>query len=151
MPSSGPVRISIGAWCRVTALQSMKIISDTILSGKVKVMIAGGFDHLQLATGRELTGVSRPSTITRGGFVESQDIGVHIGMSAKAALELGCPTRGILAFTSTSTDKASRSIPALGRGALRVTCEVQSEHVSPALNIGCHACLITFRRKLISD
>jgi fatty acid synthase subunit alpha, fungi type len=35
--------------------------------------------------------------------MESQGVGVHIVMSAKTALELGCPIRGILAFTSTST------------------------------------------------
>jgi len=28
------------------ALQSMEIASDTILSGKAKVMVAGGFDDL---------------------------------------------------------------------------------------------------------
>jgi fatty acid synthase subunit alpha, fungi type len=35
--------------------------------------------------------------------MESQGVGVHIVMSAKTALELGFPIRGILAFTSTST------------------------------------------------
>ncbi len=35
--------------------------------------------------------------------MESQGTGVHIVMSAKAALDLGAPIRGILAFTSTST------------------------------------------------
>jgi len=124
-----------------TALQSMEIASDTILSGKAKVMVAGGFDDLceegsyefgnmkatsnsetELAMGREPTEMSRPTTTTRAGvrsliilteplcanlitfqFMESQGVGVHIVMSAKTALELGCPIRGILAFTSTST------------------------------------------------
>ncbi|KJA14116.1 hypothetical protein HYPSUDRAFT_114122, partial [Hypholoma sublateritium FD-334 SS-4] len=42
LSSSGPVKISIGACA--TALQSLEIASYTILSGKAKVMIAGGFD-----------------------------------------------------------------------------------------------------------
>ena len=35
--------------------------------------------------------------------MESQGAGVQIVMNAKTALELGCPIRGILAFTSTSS------------------------------------------------
>ncbi|KAF7310891.1 Fatty acid synthase [Mycena chlorophos] len=49
---------------------------------------------------------------------KAQGTGVHIVMSAKTALELGCPFRRVLAFTSTSTDKARRSIPASGSGSL---------------------------------
>jgi fatty acid synthase subunit alpha, fungi type len=116
----------------------MEIASETILAGKAKVMVAGGFDDLceegtyefgnmkatsnsetELAMGREPTEMSRPTTTTRAGvrplmsfaelpsndhqFMESQGVGVHILMSAKTALELGCPIRGILSFTSTST------------------------------------------------
>ncbi|KAI0264369.1 fatty acid synthase [Gloeopeniophorella convolvens] len=168
MSSSGPVKIPVGACA--TALQSMEIASDTILSGKAKIMIAGGYDDVceegsyefgnmkatsnsetELAMGREPTEMSRPTTTTRAGFMESQGAGVHIVMSAKTALELGCPIRGIVAFTSTSTDKAGRSIPAPGRGALSVAREVRSEHASPALDIGYRARQITFRRKQISD
>ncbi|KAI9439787.1 fatty acid synthase [Lactarius indigo] len=168
MSSSGPVKIPVGACA--TALQSMEIATDTILSGKAKVMIAGGFDDLceegsyefgnmkatsnsetELAMGREPTEMSRPTTTTRAGFMESQGVGVHIVMSAKTALELGCPIRGILAFTSTSTDKAGRSIPAPGRGALGVAREVQSKHPSPILDIGYRARQISFRRRQIGD
>jgi 3-oxoacyl-(acyl-carrier-protein) synthase len=35
--------------------------------------------------------------------MEAQGTGVHIVMTAKVALELGAPIRGIIAFTSTST------------------------------------------------
>lgn len=35
--------------------------------------------------------------------MESQGTGVHVLMSAKTALELGAPIRGIVAYTSTST------------------------------------------------
>ena len=84
-------------------------------------MIAGGFDDIceegsyefanmkatsnsetEFAMGREPTEMSRPAT-TRAGFMESQGTGVHILMSARTALELGAPIRGIIAFTSTST------------------------------------------------
>jgi len=85
-------------------------------------MIAGGFDDIseegsyefanmkatsnaetEFAMGREPTEMSRPATTSRAGFMESQGTGVHIVMSAKTALELGAPIRGILGFTSTST------------------------------------------------
>ncbi len=123
-----------------TALQSVEIACDTLLSGKAKVMLAGGFDDLseegsyefanmkatsnaetEFAMGREPTEMSRPATTTRSGvrdpslfssllvlthllqFMEAQGTGVHVLMSAKTALELGCPIRGIIGFTSTST------------------------------------------------
>lgn len=35
--------------------------------------------------------------------MEAQGTGIHVLMSAKTALELGCPIRGIIGFTSTST------------------------------------------------
>jgi hypothetical protein len=69
-----------------TALQSLEIACDTLLSGKAKVMIAGGFDDLseegsyefanmkatsnaqtEFAMGREPTEMSRPTTTTRAG------------------------------------------------------------------------------------
>ncbi|KAF5337956.1 hypothetical protein D9757_014846 [Collybiopsis confluens] len=121
LSSSGPVKIPVGACA--TALQSIEIACDTILSGKAKVMIAGGFDDdiseegsyefagmkatsdadKEFAMGREPSEMSRPTATTRGGFMEAQGTAVHIVMSAKTALELGCPVRGIIAFTSTST------------------------------------------------
>jgi 3-oxoacyl-(acyl-carrier-protein) synthase len=69
-----------------TALQSLEIACDTLLSGKAKIMIAGGFDDLseegsyefanmkatsnaetEFAMGREPTEMSRPTTTTRAG------------------------------------------------------------------------------------
>ncbi|KAH9966202.1 hypothetical protein BGW80DRAFT_1343438 [Lactifluus volemus] len=114
-------------------------------------MKATSNSETELAMGREPTEMSQPTTTTRAGFMESQGVGVHIVMSAKTALELGCPIRGILAFTSTSTDKAGRSIPAPGRGALSIAREVHSKHPSPVLDIGYCARQISFRRKQIGD
>ncbi|KAF4614083.1 hypothetical protein D9613_007929 [Agrocybe pediades] len=168
MSSSGPVKIPVGACA--TALQSLEIASDTILSGKAKVMIAGGFDDLseegsyefanmkatsnaetEFAMGREPTEMSRPATTSRAGFMESQGSGVHIIMSAKTALELGAPIRGILAFTSTSTDKAGRSIPAPGSGALTVAREITSKRPLPILDVAYRARQLKFRRSQISQ
>ena len=69
-----------------TALQYLEIVSNTILSGKAKVMIAGGFDDIseegsyefanmkatsnaetEFAMGREPTEMSRPATTSRAG------------------------------------------------------------------------------------
>ena len=69
-----------------TALQSIEIACDTLLSGKAKVMLAGGFDDFseegsyefanmgatstaetEFAMGREPTEMSRPATTTRSG------------------------------------------------------------------------------------
>jgi len=106
LSSSGPIKIPVGACA--TALQSVEIACDTILSGKAKVMIAGGFDDFdeegslefanmqatsntekELAAGREPNEMSRPTTSTRAGFMESQGCGVQVLMSAKTALEMG--------------------------------------------------------------
>ena len=72
--------------CSATGLQSLDIACETILSGKAKVVLAGGFDDLseegsyefanmkatsnsitQFAAGREPTEFSRPTTSTRAG------------------------------------------------------------------------------------
>ena len=156
--------------CSATALQSLEIACDTLLSGKAKVMIAGGFDDLseegsyefanmkatsnsetEFAMGREPTEMSRPTTTTRSGFMEAQGTGVHVVMSAKTAIELGAPIRGIVAFTSTSTDKAGRSVPAPGSGALTIGREVPSKHPMPILDLAYRSRQLTFRRKQISE
>lgn len=168
LSSSGPVKIPVGACA--TALQSLEIACDTVLSGKAKVMLAGGFDDIseegsyefanmkatsnaetEFAMGREPTEMSRPATTSRAGFMESQGCGVHVVMSAKTALELGAPIRGILAFTSTSTDKAGRSVPAPGKGALTVAREVAPKHPLPILDVAYRSRQLAFRRKQISQ
>ncbi|KAI6024835.1 hypothetical protein BKA83DRAFT_685883 [Pisolithus microcarpus] len=157
MSSSGPVKIPVGACA--TALQSLEIACDTILSNKAKVMVAGGFDDIseeatsnaetEFAMGREPTEMSRPATTTRAGFMESQGTGIHIVMSAKTALELGAPIRGILAYTFNIN--AGRSIPAPGRGALTIARELPSKYPLPSLSVDYRSRQITFRRKQISE
>jgi fatty acid synthase subunit alpha, fungi type len=72
-------------------------------------------------------------------------------MSAKTAIELGAPIRGIIAFTSTSTDKAGRSVPAPGRGALTIAREVSSKMPLPILDLAYRSRQLAFRRKQISQ
>ncbi len=78
----------------------------------------------ELAMGREPSEMSRPTTTTRSGFMESMGSGVHVLMSAKTALQIGARIGVVIGFTSTSTDKAGRSIPAPGRGALTIAREI---------------------------
>ncbi len=100
--------------------------------------------------------------------MEAQGTGVQVLMSAKTALELGAPIRGIVAYTSTSTyvlyisvlvlnthraysDKAGRSVPAPGRGALSIAREVPSKHPLPILDVEYRARQLAFRRTQISQ
>ncbi|KAI0321624.1 hypothetical protein OF83DRAFT_1168258, partial [Amylostereum chailletii] len=43
LSSSGPIKISVGACA--TALRSLEVAGDTILSGKAKIMVTGSFDY----------------------------------------------------------------------------------------------------------
>ncbi|CAK9782775.1 thiolase-like protein [Cutaneotrichosporon oleaginosum] len=168
MSASGPVKIPVGACA--TALQSVEIGCDSILSGKAKVMIAGGYDDFseegsfefanmkatsnaetEFANGREPNEFSRPMTSTRAGFMESQGCGVHILMSAKTAIEMGASIQGIVAYTSTHTDKAGRSVPAPGRGILSTAREVTPKQSLPILDLKYRARQLAFRRKQISQ
>ncbi|KAF8753393.1 fatty acid synthase [Rhizoctonia solani] len=168
LSSSGPIKIPVGACA--TAVQSLEIACDTILSGKAKVMIAGGFDDFseegsyefanmkatsntdtEFAMGREPNEFSRPTTSTRAGFMESQGAGVQVLMSAKTAIEMGCAIQGIIAFTSTSTDKAGRSIPAPGRGVLSVAREITPKQPLRILDVDYRVRQLAFRRKQISE
>ncbi|KAF8577776.1 fatty acid synthase [Ramaria rubella] len=168
LSSSGPIKIPVGACA--TGLQSLDIACDTILRGKARVMIAGGFDDFceegsyefanmkatsnsmkEFAAGREPTEFSRPTTSTRAGFMESQGCGVQVVMSAKLALEMGAPIRGIVAFTSTSSDKAGRSVPAPGRGVLSIGRQATETQPMPILDISYRARQLAFRRKQISQ
>ncbi|KAG8694164.1 3-oxoacyl-[acyl-carrier-protein] synthase, partial [Ceratobasidium sp. 395] len=168
LSSSGPIKIPVGACA--TALQSLEIGCDTILTGKAKVMIAGGFDDFseegsfefanmkatsntetEFAMGREPNEFSRPTTSTRAGFMESQGTGVQVLMSAKTALEMGCAIQSIVAFTSTSTDKAGRSIPAPGRGVLSVAREITPKQSLRLLDLDYRARQLAFRRKQIAE
>lgn len=143
LSASGPITPTVGACA--TALQSITVASDAIRTGKAKVMLAGGVDDLceegsmefslmqatsnaaeEFKAGREPSEMSRPTTTTRAGFMESQGGGVQILMSAATAIKLGAPIQGVVAHASTHTDKAGRSIPAPGRGVVTAASELQA-------------------------
>jgi fatty acid synthase subunit alpha len=133
--SAGPIKTPVGACA--TAVESVELAVETILSGKAKIVITGGCDDIkeessyefasmnatsnaveELARGREPSEMSRPSTSTRSGFMESQGSGNQILMSADLALKMGVPIYGIIAFTHTAMDGEGRSVPAPGQGLL---------------------------------
>ncbi|BGP41220.1 fatty acid synthase alpha subunit Lsd1 [Rhodotorula kratochvilovae] len=168
LSSSGPIKIPVGACA--TALQSVEIACDTILSGKAKIMISGGYDDFseegsyefanmkatsnsetEFAAGREPNEMSRPTTSTRAGFMESMGCGAQVLMSAKTAIEMGATIYGIVAYTATATDKAGRSIPAPGRGVMGTAREVPSKYPSPILDVTYRRRQLEFRRRQISQ
>ncbi|BGP33270.1 fatty acid synthase alpha subunit Lsd1 [Rhodotorula toruloides] len=168
LSSSGPIKIPVGACA--TALQSVEIACDTILSGKAKIMVSGGYDDFseegsyefanmkatsnsetEFAAGREPNEMSRPTTSTRAGFMESMGCGAQVLMSAKTAIEMGATIYGIVAYTATATDKAGRSIPAPGRGVMGTAREITSKYPSPILDVTYRRRQLEFRRKQISQ
>lgn len=135
LSSAGPIKTPVGACA--TAVESIDIGVETILSGKAQIIIAGGYDDFreegsfefasmeatsnaetEVAKGREPNEMSRPMASSRAGFMESQGAGIQILMTAELALQMGCPIYGIIAAVNTATDKEGRSVPAPGQGIL---------------------------------
>ncbi|MCJ1425967.1 3-oxoacyl-[acyl-carrier-protein] synthase [Sticta canariensis] len=152
LSSTGPIKTPVGACA--TAVESVDIGYETILEGKARVCFVGGFDDFQeegsyefanmkatsnaddeFAHGRTPKEMSRPTTTTRGGFMESQGCGMQVIMTAQLALDMGVPIHGILGLTATATDKIGRSVPAPGQGVLTTAREVPSQFPSPLLDI----------------
>ncbi|CCF58716.1 hypothetical protein KAFR_0F01200 [Kazachstania africana CBS 2517] len=138
--SSGPIKTPVGACA--TAVESVDNGVETILSGKAKICIVGGYDDFQeegsyefgnmkatsntleeFEHGRTPAEMSRPATTTRSGFMESQGSGIQVIMTADLALKMGVPIYGIVAMTATATDKIGRSVPAPGKGILTTARE----------------------------
>lgn len=152
LSSTGPIKTPVGACA--TAVESVDIGYETILEGKARVCFVGGFDDFQeegsyefanmkatsnaedeFAHGRTPKEMSRPTTTTRNGFMESQGCGMQVIMSAQLALDMGVPIYGILGLTATATDKIGRSVPAPGQGVLTTARETPSKFPSPLLDI----------------
>lgn len=147
LSSSGPIKTPVGACA--TAAASVDIAVETIQSGKARVVVAGGVDDFaeessyefaqmkatssaekESKQGREPADMSRPMTTTRGGFMESQGSGVQVLMSARLAIDIGAPIYGVIALTSTASDKAGRSVPAPGQGVLTTAREKKLQAAS---------------------
>ncbi|KAK9365441.1 3-oxoacyl-reductase [Lipomyces kononenkoae] len=153
LSSSGPIKTPVGACA--TSIESVDIGYETIISGKAKICLVGGYDDFQeegsfefgnmgatsnseteIAHGRTPAEMSRPTTTTRAGFMESHGAGIQLIMTAKLALEMGVPIYGIIGMTATATDKIGRSVPAPGKGILTTARENrESKFPSPLLDI----------------
>ncbi|KAI1168827.1 fatty acid synthase subunit alpha [Nemania serpens] len=168
LSSSGPIKTPVGACA--TAVESVDIGYETIMEGKARVCIVGGFDDLseegsfefanmkatsnavdEFAHGRTPQEMSRPTTTTRNGFMESQGCGVQIIMTAKLAIDMGVPIYGILALTTTASDKIGRSVPAPGQGVLTTAREAPGKFPSPLLDIKYRRRQIDLRKKQIRN
>ncbi|KAF1921272.1 hypothetical protein BDU57DRAFT_510005 [Ampelomyces quisqualis] len=168
MSSTGPIKTPVGACA--TAVESIDIGYDTIVEGKARVCFVGGFDDFQeegsfefanmkatsnaedeFAHGRTPREMSRPTTTTRNGFMESQGCGMQVIMDAKLALDMGVPIYGVLGFTATATDKIGRSVPAPGKGVLTTAREIPSKFPSPLLDIKYRRRQMDLRRKQIKQ
>ncbi|KAJ2495554.1 fatty acid synthase alpha subunit Lsd1, partial [Coemansia sp. RSA 1972] len=150
---SGPVKPSVGACA--TGVLSVDTAVEVIQSGKAKIMLAGGVDDFfeesttefakigatsstveEQAMGREPSEMCRPCTSTRDGFVEGQGGGVAVLMSASTAIAIGAPIYGVIAMSSTATDKQGRSVPAPGQGVLTTARESDDMPQSRLLEFG---------------
>ncbi|KAF7162869.1 hypothetical protein CNMCM5623_007991 [Aspergillus felis] len=168
LSSTGPIKTPVGACA--TAVESVDIGYETIVEGKARVCFVGGFDDFQeegsyefanmkatsnaedeFAHGRTPQEMSRPTTTTRAGFMESQGCGMQLIMSAQLALDMGVPIYGIIALTTTATDKIGRSVPAPGQGVLTTARENPGKFPSPLLDIKYRRRQLDLRRKQIKE
>ena len=166
MSSAGPIRTPVGACA--TSLESLESGHETIITGKAKMCLVGGFDDLtehgssefgymkvttnddeEAAKGREPNESSRPTASSRSGFVESQGGGVQLIASARVALDMGLPIYGIVAWASTASDKVGRSVPAPGKGILVNARESSSNRPSPMLDPAYRKRRLDLRKQVI--
>lgn len=152
LASAGPIKSPVGTCA--TALESLDIGCESIQMGRAKMAFVGGSDdfqeemsyefanmkatsntHDELAKGRLPNEMSRPTTSSRSGFMESAGCGVQIIMNAELALEMGVPIYGIVGYTQMAGDKAGRSVPAPGQGILTAAREAVGGVESPLLDL----------------
>ncbi|EED14198.1 fatty acid synthase alpha subunit FasA [Talaromyces stipitatus ATCC 10500] len=168
LSSTGPIKSPVGACA--TSVESLDIGYDTIVEGKARICLVGGFDDFQeegsyefanmgatsnakeeFKRGRTPQDMSRPTSTTRNGFMESQGCGVQVLMTAQLALDMGVPIYGIVAMSSTATDKIGRSVPAPGQGVLTVARENPGNFPSPLLDIKYRRRQLELRRQQIKQ
>ncbi|GME71513.1 unnamed protein product [[Candida] boidinii] len=170
LSSAGPIKTPVGACA--TAIESVDIGVETILSGKAKIVLVGGYDDFgeegsyefanmnatsnavdEFAHGRTPAEMSRPATTSRNGFMEAQGSGIQVLMTAELALKMGVPIYAVLAMASTATDKIGRSVPAPGKGILTTAREFHGDlkYDSPKLDIKYRARQIKSRTVQVSQ
>jgi fatty acid synthase subunit alpha len=152
LSASGPNRTPVGACA--TSLESLETGFENIVSGKARACLVGGYDNIHestarefgnmgatvnvrddLARGRDPREMSRPTTSTRSGFVESEGCGMQLVTSASLALEMGLPIHGIVALVEGASDKIGRSIPAPGQGIMTNVRETTWTREPPILDL----------------
>ena len=165
---AGPIKTPVGACA--TSLESVDTGFELIVSGKAKACLVGGFDGLEQdvaaefanmratvnaetenMAGRTPAEMSRPTSSTRAGFVESEGCGVQLLTTAKLALDMGLPIRAVVALTHTASDKIGRSVPAPGRGLLTIVKETPTKFPPPLLNMGYRRRLLEMRKSQIEQ
>lgn len=162
--STGPIKTPVGACA--TGVESIDSGFESIISGKTKMCIVGGYDDFQeeesfgfskmkatvnvgeeLARGRLPTEMSRPTAESRAGFVESHGCGVQILCRGDLALEMGLPIYGVIAGSTMAADKIGRSVPAPGQGILTFA----KETVPPQLDLKYRKQMQHYAGPFISD
>jgi fatty acid synthase len=135
-----------------TAAVSIEDGVDKIRAGKADVIVAGGWDDLQLegvlgfstmnataptehmeAMGLEPAQFSRANDRRRAGFVEAQGGGTVLLARGSVAADLGLPVRGVVVYASSFADGIHTSIPAPGLGALACVLGGESSPLGRAL------------------
>lgn len=161
LSASGPIKTPVGACA--TAVESVDNGYETIMEGKARICLVGGFDDFgeegsyefanmkatsnavdEFDHGRTPKEMSRPTTTTRNGFMESQGSGIQVIMTAQLALDMGVPIHGVIAMTTTAADKIGRSVPAPGQGVLTGAREHAGKFPSRLLDI-------KYRRRQIEE
>jgi fatty acid synthase subunit alpha len=170
--SSGPLRTPVGACA--TSLESLDTGYDMIVNGRVKAVLVGGTDSLEreiaqefanmgatidagknAAAGRTPKEASRPATTTRGGFVEAEGCGVQLLTTARLAIDMGLPIRGVVALTHMASDGIGRSVPSPGKGILTIATEKRNAGMpgfeSPLLDINHRRARLALRLRQIDE
>ena len=165
---SGPIKTPVGACA--TSLESVDTGFELIASGKAKACLVGGFDGLEQdvaaefanmqatvnaenekACGRPPKEMTRPTTSTRAGFVESEGCGVQLLTTARLAFDMGLPIQGIIALTHTACDKIGRSVPAPGSGLLTIASEKKAKFPAPLVNLAYRRRVLEMRKAQINQ
>ncbi|RMZ69321.1 fatty acid synthase subunit alpha reductase [Pyrenophora seminiperda CCB06] len=168
LSAAGPNRTPVGACA--TSVESLDTACDLIQTGKAKFCVVGGCDDLLKETstefanmkatidpgqdalnGRDPTEMSRPTTTTRKGFVESEGAGIQLVTTATVALDMGLPIHCIVALSSTAMDKAGRSLPAPGRGILGAARQSTTKFDSPLMNLSYRRRALQARMQQVED
>lgn len=153
--STGPIKTPVGACA--TGVESIDSAFESIMSGKTKICLVGGYDDFQeeesygfskmkatvnvaeeLARGRLPSEMSRPTAESRSGFVEAHGCGVQILCRADLALEMGLPIYGVIAGSTMAADKIGRSVPAPGQGILTFAKETSEPGIYPLMALDHH-------------